>query len=212
MSRSLRYAILIPLSILAFYVLFVLPHVDLGLVGGLAVLPSAWLVWYLLWKTMHAAAGETGAGDSAAPISPGEQQAWIGLFFTAAILVYYAVRGGEMVAEDGTMARGASAIGRHIGTLVVVWVVVMSVLRKRWLDAVEQDERDLAIQARATSWARGGLVAFVLAMAVMFAFSPLDHLQWAKPMMISNVMMDALIASSALEYALTGITYWLDRR
>jgi hypothetical protein len=212
MSRSLRYAILIPLAILAFYVLFVFPHIDVGVVGSLAVLASAWVVLYLLWKTMHGPAGEVATGDSPAAISPGEQRAWIGLFFTAAILVYYALRGGEMIADDGTMARGASAIGRHIGTLVVVWVVVMSVLRKRWLDAVEQDERDRAIQARATQWARCGLAVFVLAMAVMFAFSPLDHLQWAKPMMISNLMMASLIASSALEYAVTGITYWLDRR
>ena len=211
MPRSLRYAVLIPLSVLAFYVLFVLPDVDLGVAGGLALLVAAWVVWYLLWKTMHASVPATATDELDAPVSPGEQRAWIGLFFTAAILVYYALRGGEMVADDGTMARGASAIGRHIGTLVVVWVVVMSVLRKRWLDAVEQDERDRVIQARATSWARCGLVVVVLALAVTFAFSPLDSLQWAKPMVISNLLMASLIASSALEYAVTGVTYWRDR-
>lgn len=211
MPRSLRYAVLIPLSVLAFYVLFVLPDMDLGIAGGVAVLLGAWVVWYLLWKTMREPGGTAAVDDTKAPISPGEQQAWIGLIFTAAILVYYALRGGQMVAADGTMAREASAIGQHIGFLVAAWAIVMSVLRKRWLDAVEKDERDRAIQARATSWARCGLVVLGLALAVTFAFSPLDQLQWAKPMVISNLLMAGLIASSALEYAVTGVTYWRDR-
>jgi hypothetical protein len=212
MPRSLRYAVLVPLSIFAFFVLFGLPGIDLGAAGGLATLVAAWMVWYLLWKTMHEPAAAAPSDDSTAPISPGEQRAWIGLIFTATILAYYALRGGEMVADDGTMAHGASAIGRHIGTLVAAWVVVMSVLRKRWRDAVEADERDRTIQARATSWARCGLAVFVLALAVTFAFLPLDHLQWAKPMVISNLLMVSLIGSSALEYVVTGITYWRDRR
>lgn len=49
MSRYLRYAILIPLSVVAFYVLFVLPDINLGWFGGLALLAGSWCVWYLLW-------------------------------------------------------------------------------------------------------------------------------------------------------------------
>lgn len=213
MPRSLRYAVLIPLSVLAFYVLFVLPDIDLGWVGGLAMLAGAWLVWYLLWATMQESAAAAKIGDvAAAPASPGEQRAWIGLAFTTAILVYYALRGSQMVAADGTMAPEASAIGRHIAMLVVGWLVVMQVLRKRWRDTVEEDERDRIIQARAESWARMGLSVFVLAIAVMFAFSPSDRLAWARPMTISNLMMTGLIVSCLLEYALTGVAYWRDRR
>lgn len=211
LPRSLRYAVLIPLSILAFCVLFVLPDIDLGVLGGLAMLVGAWTIWYLLWKTMHESAS-AGLDDQPAPVSPGEQRAWIGLVFTGAILLYYILRGGQMVADDGTMARGASAIGRHIGFLIAGWLVVMNLLRRRWRDTVEEDERDRIIQARATSWARCGLAAFVAAVAVTFAFSPLDHLQWAKPMAISNLMMAGLIGSSLLEYAITGVAYWQDRR
>lgn len=212
MSRSLRYAVLIPLSIIAFYVLFVLPDIDLGWPGGLAMLAAAWLVWYLLWATMQESAAAAKTCELAVPVSPGEQRAWIGLIFTAAILLYYALRGSQMVAADGTMAPEASAIGKHIGMLVVGWLVVMRVLRKRWRDTVEEDERDRGIQARANSWARIGLSVFVLGIAVMFAFSPLDHLQWARPMTVSNLMMSGLIASSLLEYAVTGVAYWRDRR
>jgi len=212
MSRSLRYAILIPLSILAFYVLFVLPDVDVGWLGGLAMLAGAWLIWYLLWATMQGSAAAARNDDTVVTISPGEQRAWIGLVFTVAILIYFALRGSQMVAADGTMAPEASGIGRHIGMLVVGWLVVMHVLRQRWRDKVEEDERDRLIQARACSWARIGLSVFVLCIAVMFAFSPLDHLQWARPMALSNLMMTGLIVSSLLEYAVTGLAYWRDRR
>jgi len=210
-NRSLRYAVLVPLSVLAFYALFVLPDIDLGWPGGLAMLCAAWLVWYLLWATMRESAAAARADESVPSASPGEQQAWIGLVFTIAILVYYGLRGSLMVAADGTRAPEAAAIGRHIGFLVVVWLVVMQVLRKRWRDTVDQDERDRMIQARANAWARGGLSVFVIGIAVTFAFSPLDRLQWAQPMTISNLMMFGLIAASLLEYAVTALTYWRER-
>ncbi|HEY8587556.1 MAG TPA: DUF2178 domain-containing protein [Rhodanobacter sp.] len=212
MSRSLRYAVLIPLSVFAFYVLFVLPDIDLGWPGGLAVLAGAWLVWYLLWATLRESAAAARTDERLATISPGEQQAWIGLVFTAAILAYYALRGSQMVADDGSMAPEATAIGKHIGMLIVGWLVVMHVLRKRWRDTVAEDERDRVILARASGWARVGLSVFVIGVAVTFAFSPLERLAWAQPMTISNLMMMALIAASLLEYAVTGLTYWRDRR
>jgi uncharacterized membrane protein len=212
MPRSLRYLVLIPLSVLAFCVLFVLPDIDLGWPGGLAVLAASWLVWYLLWATLQESAAAAKTDESLAPVSPGEQRAWIGLAFTVAILVYYATRGAQMVAADGSMAPEASAIGRHIGMLVVAWLVVMQVLRKRWRDTVEEDERDRQIQGHASGWARMGLSVFVIGLAVMFAFSPLDHLAWAKPMTLSNLLMTGLIATSLLEYAVTGLAYWRDRR
>ncbi len=212
MSRALRYAVLIPLSVLAFYILFVLPDIDLGWPGGLAVLFGAWIVWYLLWATMRDSSSAMTTDDAVALVSPGEQRAWIGLLFTAAILVYFAMRGPQMVAADGSMAPEASAIGRHIAMLVVGWLVVMQVLRKRWRDKVEEDERDRIIQARAGSWARMGLSIFVIAIALLFAFSPLERLAWAQPMTISNLMMTGLIASCLLEYAVTGVAYWHDRR
>lgn len=212
MSVGLRYAIWIPLSVLAFYLLFVLPDVDLGWPGGLTVLAAAWLVWYQLWETMRKSAASARLNDSAAATaSPGEQQAWIGLVFTIAILVYYGLRAPLMVAADGGRAPEAAAIGQHIGYLVVAWLVVMQALRKRWRDTVEQDERDRTIQASATRWARGGLSVFVIGVAVTFAFTPLERLHWAQPMTISNLMMAGLIATCLLEYLVTALAYWRDR-
>ena len=211
MKRPLRLAVLVPLSLLAFWVLFVLPDIDLGWPGGLAVLAASWTVWYLLWVTLQSPAANVG-GEGKPSASPGEQSAWIGLVFTAAILAYYALRASQMVAVDGSRAPEASAIGRHIGFLIVIWLVVMQLLRNRWRDRVEEDERDKIIAARAGAWARYGLSLFLIALAVTFAFSPVDRLQWAKPMAVANLMMVALIGSSLLEYAVTGLAYWRDRR
>jgi len=211
MSRTVRLFILVPLSVLAFYVLFVLPDIDLGWPGGLALLAASWTVWYLLWSTLRRRVQPDAGGEALASASPGEQQAWIGLLFTAAILIYFASRSSLMVDVDGSMAPEASRIGRHIGFLIVGWLVVMAVLRQHWRDAVEQDERDRAIQARASGWARCALVVLVIALAVMFAFTPLDHLRWARPMVLSNLLMAGVIASSLLEYLVTGLAYWKER-
>ncbi len=212
MNRSLRLALLVPLAVAAFYVLFVLPDIDLGWIGGLALLGGAWVVWYLLWQTLSEWAAASRAGDDVAMPSPGEWRAWIGAAFTAAILFYYALRGSQMVAADGSMAPEASSIGRHIGMLVIGWLVVMQVLRNRWRSAVEEDERDRQIQARAGTWARCALSGFVLCLAVMFAFSPPERLHWAVPMALSNLLMTGLIATSLLEYLVSGICHWRDRR
>lgn len=212
MKQSLRYLIFVPLSVLAFYALFVLPDIDLGWPGGLAVLAAAWLVWYQLWLTLRASAQAAQRGELAkATASPGEQGAWIGLLFTAAILVYFALRSPLLVAADGGRAPEAAAIGRHIGMLVVGWLVVMQVLRNHWRDRVEKDERDRTIEARANGWARGSISAFVVGLAVTFAFTPVERLHWAQPMMVSNLLMMGLVASCALEYAVTAVAYWRDR-
>ena len=188
---------------------------DLGSLGGLAVLIAAWLIWYLLWATMRASAAAAKTDESVAPVSPGEQRAWVGLIFTVATLAYYALRGSQMVDADGTMAPEASATSKHICMLVVAWLVVMEFLRKRWRDTVETDGRDRQIEARASGWARGGLsllvLVLVLVLAMVFAFSPLDHLAWAKPRVISNLLMTGLIAWCLLEYAVTGLSYRRDR-
>ena len=144
-------------------------------------------------------------------ISSGEQRAWVGLIFTTGILIYFALHSAQMVAVDGSMAPEASALGRHIVMLIVFWQIAMYVLRKRQHDAVELDERDRSIHARFDGVAHIALSVFVLVIAVMFAFSPLDRLTWAKPMTISNLMLYGLIASSALGYLVTGVTYWRGR-
>lgn len=125
-------------------------------------------------------------------ISVGEQRASIGLVFSAGIRVYFALNGAQMAAPGGRMAPAASTLGRQIVMLIIFWRIGMQAPRQRLRDAVERDERDRAIQARACNWARMSLAVFVIGAAVMFAFSPLDHLAWAKPMTVYNLLMFGL--------------------
>lgn len=211
MNRAIRYVVLIPLSALAFYVLFLARGVDVGLPGSLAVLGAAWVVWYLLWATLQQSAPAAKSDDAIALLSPGEERAWVGLLFTAGILAYLALHSAQMVSADGSMAPEASRIGRQIVMLILFWQIVMQVLKRRWRDAVERDERDRIIDARADRGALIALSVFVIGVAVTFAFSPIDRLAWAKPMTISNLMLYGLIGSSALGYLATGVSYWRDR-
>lgn len=96
--------------------------------------------------------------------------------------------------------------------LVIGWPVAMQVLHKLWRDTAESEERNRQIAARASGRARGGLSIFALVPAVMFALSSLDHLAWAKPMAISSLLLIGSIAPCLLEYAVTGRSYWRDRR
>lgn len=209
---TLHYLILVPLAAVAVYVLFIAPDVDLGWIGSLLMLGGAWTVFYLLWRgpKLQAASGED-EGEAPASMSAAERDSWVGLAFSAAILVYFALRASQMVAADGSMAPEASAIGQHIGILVIGWVVLSSILRHSQRDAVNEDERDKAIAQRATAWARMVLVVFVIGVAVTFAFTPQDHLQWAVPMVISNMMMFGLIMSCLIEYAVTALAYLRQR-
>src|SRR5258705_6031233 len=92
MRRTFRYAILVPLSVLAFYLLFVLPDVDLGWPGGLALLGCSWLGWGLLWATVRGRGTSPGQKGELPPASPGEEGAWLGVWFTPGTLLYYALR------------------------------------------------------------------------------------------------------------------------
>ena len=211
MNRTVRYVVLIPLSALAFYMLFIMRGVDLPLPASLALLAAAWVVWYLLWATLQQSSATAKTDASIALLSPGEQQAWVGLLFTAGILAYFALHSAQMVAADGSMAPEASRIGRQIVMLIIFWQIVMQALRKRWLDAVERDERDRVIDAQCNRTTLVALSVFVLAVAITFAFSPVDRLAWAKPMTIANLLVAGLIAASALGYLLAGVAYWRDR-
>lgn len=211
-----HYLILVPLAAIAVYVLFIAPDVDLGWIGNLLMLGACWTVFYLLWRGPKPDAeqtdGEHSSGsDLLAGLSPAELSAWVGLAFTAAILAYFALRSSQMVADDGSMAPEASAIGQHIGILVIGWLVLSSILRSGQRDAVSEDERDRVIAHRATGWARMALVVFVIGVAVTFAFTPPEHLQWAAPMVISNMMMFGLLVSCLFEYGITALAYLRDR-
>ena len=178
--------------------------VDTGKLGMFLLVTAAWTS---LW-----ALSQLPPGEDEARVSPGEWKAWIGLGFMLVATVYFMAKlhliGGESVPH----APLSSAVARNLVLLLVAWAVLSQVIASRWKGRVQEDERDREIEAGASEWGRGGLVFVVIALAVLFGFSPIDRLQWATPFMVANLLVFALMWGWLVEYAATVVMYWRDRR
>jgi uncharacterized membrane protein len=89
---------------------------------------------------------------------------------------------------------------------------VSQLLLSRWKGRVLEDERDREIEVRAAGWARFALVFMVIGIAVMLAMSPPEKLAWATHIATAHLLVFALVWHSLVEHAVTGISYWRDRR
>jgi phosphatidylglycerophosphate synthase len=90
--------------------------------------------------------------------------------------------------------------------------VVSQVLQWRWKDAVLADERDRDIAVRAAAWGRMATVVAVIGIAVTLGLTPAARLAWATPIVIAHLLIFALVVSCLVEYAVSGVSYWQDRR
>jgi hypothetical protein len=194
------------LAMVAFWVLLAGPEEILGLdLGGFGIGLSA----LVAWLAMH---GITAAprGELDEQVSPGEWKAWIGFAFTALVAAYLITK-GDVIASV-TDYRDLGKIGRNIVLLLIAWAVVSQVLAWRWTGAVLADERDRDIEARAAGWGRGATVVAVIGIAVTLGLTPVARLAWATPIVIAHLLVFALVVSCLVEYAVTGVSYWRDRR
>ena len=211
MSHRLRLAFLLPLSLLFAVVLFVLPDFALGIPGGLAVVVCAWVVWISTWVSLLRVQPGDMIGAVLDGSSPGEQCAWVGAAFSAMILAYTIIWAPAMVVTNGGISPEATVIAKRIGTLVVLWMLAMHLLRKRWHDKVEADERDRVIAARGERWARMALSVFAISLAVTLAFTPAARLDWATPIMLASMLVMAVIGAALVEHVVVAAGYWRDR-
>lgn len=197
---------LVVLAGVAFWLLLAGPKavfgVDPGGFGfGLLVLVA--------WGAVHGiSVAPRGELDEA--VSPGEWRAWIGLGFMVVVAGYLLVK-ADLIAGVEDM-RDLDRVGRNIVLLLITWAVISQVLAWRWKGKVLEDERDRDIAVRASGWARCALVFIVIGLAAMFAFSPAERLTWATPIVIAHLLVFALVWHSLVEYAVTAISYWRDRR
>lgn len=207
-QRSWGIAALLLMASLSLWLLMAGPErllgVDTGMAGVALLVTVAWVSLYGVSRLPR------GTLERAA--SPGEWKAWIGSGFMLAAIVYFL--GNVDAFADGTAWNNpeAAAVGRHLVLLLVAWAVLSSVLSSRWKSAVEEDERDREIAAKASGWGRGALTVCVIGIAVMLAFSPARKLQWAAPSMVANLLVFALMWGWFVEYVATGVAYWRDRR
>lgn len=163
------------------------------------------------WVSLYAI-GRMPNGDLDHAISPGEWRAWIAFGFTAAIAVYAIANAHLFQGAPLWQNPDANRVGRNIALLAIAWVILTQVLQARWRGKVQEDERDRAIETRAGNWARMTLSVYAIGLALLFGFSPASKLDWAPPPMIAHLLIVGLILSCLVEYAVTALSYWRDRR
>jgi uncharacterized membrane protein len=167
------------------------------------------LLVLVAWASVY---GITAAprGDLDESVSPGEWRAWIGLGFMAVVTGYLLAKADLIAGVDDL--RDLGKVSRNLVLLLITWAVIAQMLAWRWKGKVLEDERDRDIAVRASGWARCALVFFVIGLAVMFAFSPEERLEWATPIMTAHLLVFALVWHSLVEYAVAALSYWRDRR
>ena len=194
------------LAMVAFWVLLAGPEEILGLdLGGFGIGLSALVAWLAIHGISVAPRGELDES-----VSPGEWKAWVGAGFSA-LVVGYLLTKADVIA-NATDVDDLGRIGRNIVLLLIAWVVVSQVLQRRWKDAVLADERDRDIEVRAAKWGRMATEVAVIGIAVTLGLTPAARLAWATPIVIAHMLIAALVVSSLVQYAVTGLSYWKDRR
>lgn len=177
--------------------------VDLGHLGVMVLVATAALA-------LHAAS-RLPAGSVEDAISPGEWRAWIGVCVLLAALVYFGASLQLVRADAAPQAFLASGVARKLVMLLIAWVVLSQWLASRWKGRVQADERDRIIEGEAAGWGQAALVFCIIALAVMFGFSPPDRLQWVSPLMVAHLLVFALMWGWLVEYVATALMYWRDR-
>jgi uncharacterized membrane protein len=197
---------LVALALVAFWILLAGPGEILGIdLGGFGIGLSA----LVAWAAIHGI-GAAPRGELDDQVSPGEWKAWVGLAFTLLVTGYLLAK-GELIAST-TDPRDLSRIGRNVVLLLIAWAVVSQVLQQRWKDKVLEDERDREIAVRAAGWGRGATMFTVVGIALMLALSPASKLAWASHVAIAHLLVFTLIWGALVEFAVTAMSYWRDRR
>lgn len=179
--------------------------VDAGQAGMVLLITSVWVFLYAIHRMPR--------GELDTAIAPGEWRAWVGVGFMAVATGYLLLhievfQGATSVFHNPD----ANNVGRNMALLLVAWAVISSTLRQRWKSQVQEDERDREIQVRSCRWAYSALVVGIVALALLFGFSPVEKLQWATPLMVAHSLIFMLMASSLVSYLVAGLSYWRDRR
>ncbi len=202
------FAVLVIVASIALWLLLAGPAtvlgIDTGNAGVALLMTAAWVSLYAISRMPDGGIGQA--------VSPGEWRAWLAFGFTAAIAVYAIAHAAVFQGPPLFRNPDAGRVGRNIAMLVIAWMVLSRVLGARWRAKVEADERDRAIEACAASCASTSLGVYVIGLAVMLAFSSTDKLAWAPPPMIAHLLVIGLILSCVVEYGVTAVAYWRDRR
>lgn len=193
---------------IAFWLLLAGPSrvlgVDTGQAGTALLATVAWVSLYLVSRLPGDELGATA--------SPAEWKAWTGTGFMAAAIAYFLANIEVFAAAKVFADADASAVARNLVLLLVAWSILSTVMASRWKGAVEEDERDRDIAARAAAWGRGALVVAVIMLAVTLGLSPAARLRWASHFMVANLLLLAVMWGCLFEYAAGAVLHRRARR
>jgi len=207
--RSSRpFLALLPMVALGAWLLWFAPSkwwgIDTGMAGSVTLSACAWVGAFLVSRGHDLPGHQVGNG---------EQQAWLGLLFLAAIYAYVLTRMSVLGnAPDLYSDPNARAVGRNIAIMAIVWIVIAARLRHLRQDEVLEDERDRRIANVAESFGNGALVFCLIAVIVTVGFSPADRLSWLTPVRTAAMLLNVLILRSLLAAVAQVFLYWRDRQ
>lgn len=206
-SPSLRLLGLLVVALLALWLLLAggdrVLGLDTGKLGFAALVTLAWGSLYAVYRLPR--------GEADAAIAPGEWQAWIGLVFMAQLLTYLLLKSDVLLHAPVWHNVQARTVGNHVVMLFVAWLVISQVMKARWQDKVQEDERDREIARVAASWSSGALTFCVIGVAVTLGLSPAEKVAWATPPAIAHMLVFALLSAGLISHAAAAIQYWRDR-
>jgi uncharacterized membrane protein YidH (DUF202 family) len=192
----------------AFWLLLAGPSKLLGVDSGQA---GTALLVTVAWVSMYAVS-RLPRGELGALASPAEWKAWIGAGFMAVAIGYFLAKIEVFAAAEVFGDPGAGAVARNLVLLLVAWTILSSVMASRWKGAVEEDERDRAIAARAAGIGRVALIVCVIGLAVTLGLSPAEKLQWASHFLVANLLVMAVMWGGLFEYVSSAVLHWRARR
>jgi uncharacterized membrane protein YidH (DUF202 family) len=178
--------------------------VDTGQAGTALLVTVAWVSMYAVSRLPR--------GELGALASPAEWKAWIGAGFMAVAIGYFLAKIEVFAAAEVFGDPGAGAVARNLVLLLVAWTILSSVMASRWKGAVEEDERDRAIAARAAGIGRVALIVCVIGLAITLGLSPAEKLQWASHFLVANLLVMAVMWGGLFEYAASAVLHWRARR
>lgn len=165
--------------------------IDAGLLGSLILLATGWLVVWLWWRVREV------AEDYA---SLGQQLAGLGLFFSAAIGLSFALRLHELGWTLPDEAARNFALGRNVLLMLILWPVSAAILRALRGDDGLEDERDRAIAARACAHAYTVLAIALVALIVQLGFGGEPMRALATPVSVAHWLIGLLIVATIAEH------------
>jgi hypothetical protein len=146
-----------------------------------------------------------------------ERRAWAGLLFLTLIFVSF-VRFMLTIAHlDSPPVSIAELPSQHfmwnLFVLLIAWAVVAKALRGPEKDVVELDERDLRTRRSAARAGNAAFIFVVVAIVLMLAYLPAEHLVWwLSPLIAAHALIGLLIGRSLVEHACLVACYALERR